>query len=170
MWMYTSSVTADSPTNNRGRSGRPGPVGIILDEDCTSNERGLDVQGNENESREKDEPSGSGNLRCRYSDSSIGGGGGGGGGDDDDDPYEYDEDIPRRPLHLQRQDEIDQDRKIQPTVVYENKEDVLVASGASTSSGITPCWDCKGCNPGTPLFVLGSPTDAPSVCQSCQYT
>lgn len=116
-------------------------------------------------------------LRCRDSDNSIADE----SSRDEDDPYEYDEDIPRRPFLIYERRNGDS-ANIEEGSIFDNsirdidivagssnrEEDIFVASGASTSSAITPCWGCKGCDPGTPLFVLGSPADLPSTCISCQ--
>lgn len=71
-----------------------------------------------------------------------------------EDEYEYDEEIP----------------KASQEDIYEGEKS---SSGdgnslSSTAGGVTPCWGCKGCSGGTPLFLLGSPADAPCTCISCQ--
>ncbi|KAG7188003.1 hypothetical protein KM043_013958 [Ampulex compressa] len=82
----------------------------------------------------------------------------------EDDPYEYDEDI----------------RPSAASDIYEERsfldlDPCLGQSSAGEGPSVpttrigAPCWDCKGCTLGTtPLFLLGSPAEAPCTCVSCQ--
>ncbi|KAK2579297.1 hypothetical protein KPH14_008255 [Odynerus spinipes] len=94
----------------------------------------------------------------------------------EDDPYEYDEDIrPSTSSCVDPNSTADCD--------YESREagSILlrfethysqtgaVSNDVPTTRVSAPCWDCKSCVEGTPLFLLGSPTDTPCTCISCQY-
>lgn len=77
---------------------------------------------------------------------------------DDDDPYEYDEDIPKPS---------EDNYEVENTITSTKEDNTQQSSSGSSTSGVTPCWGCKGCS-STPLFLLGSPADAPCTCISCQ--
>ncbi|KAI4489894.1 hypothetical protein M0804_004076 [Polistes exclamans] len=89
----------------------------------------------------------------------------------DDDPYEYDEDI--RPSTSSVSSEFDS-----TSDNYENEvarvlrletyysQTGSVPNDVPTTRISAPCWDCKSCVEGTPLFLLGSPTDTPCTCIS----
>lgn len=93
----------------------------------------------------------------------------------EDDPYEYDEDI--RPSTSSVSSEFDSTSES-----YENEvarvlrletyysQTGSVPNNVPTTRVSAPCWDCKSCVEGTPLFLLGSPTDTPCTCISCQYS
>ncbi|KAL2716457.1 hypothetical protein V1478_014133 [Vespula squamosa] len=93
----------------------------------------------------------------------------------EDDPYEYDEDI--RPSTSSISSEFDSTSES-----YENEvarvlrletyysQTGSVPNNVPTTRVSAPCWDCKSCVEGTPLFLLGSPTDTPCTCISCQYS
>lgn len=81
----------------------------------------------------------------------------------EDDPYEYDEDIPKLV------DCFDDEHVYDGQNDLPARDDALqTSSGSSNATGVTPCWGCKGCGTGSPLFLLGSPAETPYTCTSCQ--
>lgn len=95
----------------------------------------------------------------------------------EDDPYEYDEDIrPSTSSYVERDATVDEpdyeSQEIAGLVLrFEThySQTGAVPNDVPTIRVSAPCWDCKSCVEGTPLFLLGSPTDTPCTCISCQY-